>query len=299
MLRVEALIRIVAGKDIQIRTVRVDAAFKQARKVSSHEVLCKAGAQIPLRTAGPPAVRKDASILPHAGILIPITCCRPVEVPVLIMEADKVSPLVQVSYQGLQPLLSSCLLADRIVVRMAVVISRLRPAVQVEVDLPRPRRVKCLDLLIPLCKARQVVVLLRVLRIIGIGIRPHIGLDAHVDKAAPDQLLHSGVLGCLLPQGPKAALLLHVLPVDLAEVSVGAVLSEGHPKDSRIPHPAKAGEQVLTDLCPGGFSPVLRPAPGVPGSGADGEIPGFFLNLGKPGHVAARGQEQSVKGKGL
>ena len=89
----------------------------------------------------------------------------------------------------------------RQVIRMLVVISRLCPAIQMEIQLFHSLLMKFSDFFCTLCKSCQMIVLFRILRIKEIGVVLHLGFDSLVSEGTSDQIVDGRVSCRLFFQG--------------------------------------------------------------------------------------------------
>ncbi len=95
MLRIETLIRFVAGKNIKIRAVRPDSLFHESPEITPHIKGCLLRAQITLRSTCPASVRINAPVLLHTGPFIAVARGRLIIVPVLIMHPEEIPGFMQ------------------------------------------------------------------------------------------------------------------------------------------------------------------------------------------------------------
>ncbi len=168
---------------------------------------------------------------------------------------------------------------------MTIVITGLRPAVQMKINFSRPRSVKLPDLLRSCRKGREMIVLVRRFGIVKFRIRLHHCLDSRMNKAALNQLIHTRVLDCFLLQCSQISLLPDVFPIYLAKIVIITPVKEGITKNPRIPHGPHARDKPLRHLRKESSRRMLRPVAAVPGGRAHSDITCTFLYLTKPWHV--------------
>ena len=219
-----ALVALVAGKDVQISAVQPDAVGEQLGEVAADIGLGLGGAQVGLRAARPSGVLGVAAVRQHGGVGRVEGRRVQIVVAVLVMDAEQVAQLVHGVAQLLHALPAAGFGTGGQIVRVLVVIARLRPSVEMQVHLLDAKLVQIFHLPGSGGEGGDEVVLLRIFRVIEIGLWIDIGLDAAVNKAAADQVVDRGHPRGLLRQRGEQAVLLDIAAVDLAQVVVVAAV---------------------------------------------------------------------------
>ncbi len=292
-----AFIRLIAGEDIQVGTVQADIMLRQLAEIALHIIRGLGGAEVCLMSACPVGVLRNGAVRLEAaeggveGLPVEIV------VPVLVVDAEEISAVVEGIRQLLHAIPAAGLLTGGQIVGMLVVVSRVSPAVQVQVELLEALGPEGFDLLCPCPEGHHPVVLAGMLRIVHGGFRAYMILDSPMEEEASDQPLHPGGLRRLFLQAAEQALLLHIAAVHFADIVVVTSAQQRVAHDPAVAHLPQAGPPAHPGFRVGPSGGMLRVEGAVPGLLADGDVPFSGLHLAEPGHVTGGGAQGAAEGE--
>ena len=224
MLRICALVALVARKHIEVCTVKPDSVFLQFGKIPFHIERCLRCTEIALRSARPVTVSRYRSVRKAAGIIFIVARRCVVIIAVLVVNTEFVAEIMHRIDKRFHAFPSAGRLACRCVVRMLVVIPRFCPAVQMKIDFLYAEIMNFADLLFAHGKRHYAVIFLRILRIEKAGLRLHNRLDSRMNKTRSHKIVNGRILYCLFFQSAQMALFPYILAVRFAEVVIIAVI---------------------------------------------------------------------------
>ena len=176
----------------------MNAVIFNLGEVSSHIVRSLGRAEVGLGTAGPAGMLRNGTVGETDSVILVKGRCVLIVIPVLVMDAEKVAQTLHGIGERFHLLPAAGFLAGRQIIRMLVVIARLCPAVQMEIEFLHSELVELLHLLFPYGKRCEGVVFLRGCGIEKLGFRVHAGLDALMDEGSAHETIHGRNPGSLL-----------------------------------------------------------------------------------------------------
>ena len=187
-------IAFIAGKDIEVCTVKPDSIFLQLREISFHIKRRLRCTKIALRAACPVTVPRHGSIHKTARIIFIVAWRCMVIVAVLIVNAKLIAKIMHRIHKRFHAFPAAGLFTCRGIVRMLIVITRLSPAVQMKIHLFHTKIMNRFHFLLAHRKRHDTVVFFRILRIEKAGLRLHKRLDSCMYKTRSRKVANGWVL---------------------------------------------------------------------------------------------------------
>ena len=152
---VRAFVAFVAGENIQVCTVELDAMRGNLGEIAAYVVRCELGAQVGLVAARPACVFGHRAVC-QPNRIVGIKGLRgEVVIAVLVVRAEDITLLMTGVDQRFHAFPAARFLAGRQIVGVCVVVSGLRPTIQVHVQSACTHAVQCAHLLLALRKGDQ------------------------------------------------------------------------------------------------------------------------------------------------
>ena len=133
--------------------------------------------------------------------------------------------------------------------------------------------------------------------IIEIRFRIHICFDTAVHNAAAYKLLYGRNPDHFFRKRNKKSFVLYIVPIDLAEFIIVAIVGKHILHTASVIHLSKARLPPGTDMSIGTARRMFQPDSPIPGCGCYRYVSGSVFDLSIPGHVAAGCEKPSVKGR--
>ena len=294
---VRAFVAFVAGENIQVCTVELDAMRGNLGEIAAYVVRCELGAQVGLVAARPACVFGHRTVC-QPNRIVGIKGLRgEVVIAVLVMRAENIALLMAGVDQRLHAFPAACLLTGRQIVGVCVVVSGLCPTIQVHVQSACTHAVQCSHLLFALCEGDQRLVFLGVVLIVVVRVGLHFGFDADVHPRATNQVTHGGIARRLFGERTQATSFVDVRTIGLAHRRVIGVVEELVAYHAAIIHCAEAWLKPSIDMGVRAIAGMVDAVTGIPWSFADGDIPvSVCAELREPRHVTASRFEAAVEG---
>ena len=181
--------------------------FQKPLKISSHIERRLTGTKVGLRASRPACMGKNTAVCTLTGKVIVIAFRSFIEIPVLVMDTEKIAELLHRLRKLSHPFPSAGLCTGRAYIRMLIVIACIAPSVKVEIEFLNSVRLEGLHLFRSFLKRNHTIVLIRSSLIKKFRIRLHTGLDSLMDKGSTDKLFHGGSRNFLFLQGLQLSFL--------------------------------------------------------------------------------------------
>ena len=295
--RICTFVAFVAGENIQIGAIQLDAVGENLGEVSSDVIRSLSAAQIGLRAASPSCMLWIGAIRKHGRISWVKGWSIQIIVAVLVMDTEHESQTMHGVNQRFHSFPAACFDTSRQIVRMMVVISRFSPTVQMQVHLSDTKLIEIFHLFFSCSKGGDKVILFRIFRIIEIRLWIYIGFDSAVNKGTANQIIDRRNPCSFFFQRSKETVLFDIVAVNLAQVVVVTVIQEGVFKTSAVVHLAKTWFPPGSNMGVRSVSRMFCVDTTVPWCGSNCNVTCAMFYLTEPRHISTGGEKLSVKRK--